>query len=814
MYIEVWLPGIFENGFTYYVPEKYQGNVVFGKRVSVPFQSKISMGVVARILTETPSYSEIKEVLEVDDEAPIINATQWDFFRWVSAYYLCPLSLVLKYALPKAFSLKVESLFYKNHQIDFAKVQLTDSESLLLDAMDVQNALQIKDIKAILSDLKNPMAIVQKMLKKQLIILEKTYDESYQYKKMKIARLSEVYLKDSEDWDIKIGKRSPKQKEIIDYFAKNNLSETPFPVLFKKEGFSKPAYKALEKKLLVYTEEVKVERGYYFNTIQRDFKGKIEQVQSEMPLVDSISFNERNYLNETDFYQKLIFYQQYIKGILDAGRDVLFLIPDMLLFPELYAFFQLFFPNQLKIYNNSLTDYQRVEVWKACQNSENRMPSIFLSTKEGVFLPFSNLGGLIVDNEEDILYKLQEMSPVFHARDMAFVLQKQHRCSLLLSSIIPSLEVLLLLKEGGIQKVEINKEEEEKPRIPVHIIDINKAKDDRGMVEHLSKDLIKRIDDALVNKKQVLVLKDKRGYASRMECKSCAYTPQCTQCSVNLTYHKSEQKLRCHKCGYQIRPSYYCNMCAKPEMAIKGYGTEKIFEELKAIFDKAKIVRLDRDTIQGKKKLSNFIDRFDNGEIDILIGTRLISKGLDLSNTSLFCVVSMDDMLNYPDFRVEERALQTINQISERLMAQNPKAELVLQTYQPNHEVIKSIEKGLKFKPLPAMLADRKKYNFPPYSRFISVLFRHKNKVLLEDASSEFYRIISQMIPHNMLQQPFYPSVERLRGLYQKQMIFMFPKTKDLNKRKKLIYNLSLRLKKHKDFRTVNVKIDVDPQYL
>jgi len=815
MFIEVWLPEVFNTAFTYSVPDEMRSEIKFGIRVTIPFQKKITFAIVDRIVPEVSLDFEPKAILEIPDTEPIINQKQFGFWKWLADYYQVPFGLVLRYCLPKAFSLKGETLLYPNPDFDYTTFNGSDDEQILIDALELQGTLKLKDVQVIVPHISKPTTFVQNMYRKKLLVLEQSFSHRYKEKTIKFAGVLETYLKNPTSFEKGLN-RSPKQREILDYLlqAPNNIER--FDVLFKKHGFSKPSLRTLIKKEIVGIYEERVDRHLLLAKLERDFSSVLDESkisEIEPQILESLAENRVLLGIEHGFYAKLQMYKLSIEFALKKGEDVLFLIPDMLLYPQYYEFFSTYFKDDIIVYHNQFSEHERVEIWRNIQNHALRTGKIIISTKIGIFLPFHALSLIIVDDESDPVYKQAEISPLYNARDMSFVLQNLYKCPLVLCATAPSLETWQLYKLNKLDLFFLGEKRKDAEDC-FRIIDLKQEKDQLNMVQHFSKDLIFEIDVALQNKKQVLIYKDRRGYASKMECKSCHYIPQCVHCTVNLTYHKGDRCLRCHQCGYQRRPTYYCDSCSKPEMAIKGYGTERILEELRSIFIKANIVRLDRDTLSTKNKLNTFIDRYDSGEIDILIGTRMISKGLDFSNTALLVVVLADDLLMYPDFRVEERAIQSLSQISQRLIGQNKEAQVIIQTYQKEHPIFRALKLQDPLKLYPGFYKERKDYFLPPFTRMILINFKHKNRVELEKAVDYFYEIIIHKIPSKRVKKPYTPSIERIRSMYQMQIDIQLLKNARLKDAKKYLQKVVEKLGKHNSFRSVVIKIDVDPNYV
>ncbi|MGB0999448.1 MAG: replication restart helicase PriA [Flavobacteriales bacterium] len=813
MQINVWIPGHFEQAFSYAVPKEWEQDVVFGCRVIVPFRTKICFGICAGILEEKLQF-EVKNIIEIPDGEAIISKNQFEFWQWIASYYQVSFGLVLDYALPKAFALKADTLLYPNPEFSGESIQISDNELLILDALDIQKSLKISELKAILPDIKKPLAFAQSMFKKNMLKLENEFKQRYLEKKIKFAQLIVDKANFSEQ-ELKLYKRSPKQQELVDFLSQQQEQKASFVELFKNNTFSKVSLKSLITKQWVEITEKQVNRKVFFAELKRQFSEPKATKESEFGLnqIQTAFENKRNVLIiESDTNSKLFIFKELIKNQLENKKDVLFLISDQLLYPQFYSFFKQYFEQELLVYHKQLNENEKVEVWKHIYNHELRSSKLIVATKEGIFLPINNLGLTIIDEEADINYKNIHNPPFFHARDMAKVWQQFSGFNLLLSTVSPSLESWQMAQNQKLELVDLRQKEDSRQRF--QIIDLQKSMEDQEMIQHFSKTLIQQIDQVLSQGKQVLIYKDRRGYASRMTCKSCDFTPQCVHCSVNLTFHKADKRLRCHRCSYQRRLTYYCDECGKPDMAQKGYGTERLLEELRSIFTKHQVVRLDKDQVNSKSKLADFIDRFDSGEIDILIGTRLITKGLDLRNTSLLAVVLADDLFFYPDFRVEEQAVQNLTQVSSRVQVQNPNANILIQTYRSSHPAIKALVEGSQLDYFDNLLEDRASYLLPPYTRMILIIIKHKKKEKVEEAGKFLFEQLIQKIDKNRVYPAYSPSIHRLRS-YNIQHIQIQLLRNDRLKAAKLYIAESIQTtSRAEQFKGLRVSLDVDPIFV
>ncbi len=809
IFADIILPIPLDHSFCYSVPEEYHLLAQKGMRVVVPFGRKLQVGIIERVHQEEPSQINIKSILEFLDDFPVVSTAQLKLWRWTSDYYLTPLGVLVNSTLPKGMSLASKTYIYPVANTP-SDIDLSDDEVMVLDALSTSTKLSLDEVSAIIQR-KKVMGLVQKMLQDGLIQAEKEYQERYQYKKVKYARLSEMFMKHEEELYPKLN-RAKKQQEIVDFFIQNEYEEASFHSLFKENGFTTSALRSLVKKEFVEIEEKKIDRKVFYAQLSRKFELPTKSnYQEKLDQMVSFEMDHKVVLLEEDvMFGKVWFFIEEIKRGLERGKDVLFLIPDMVLYPQYFSLFEKEFPGQVIVYHSLFNENERVEIWKSIANKNNREPSLIISTRIGVFLPFEDLGAIIVDEEQDIAYKQMERQPHYHSRDLAIVLGKIHDADILLSSVCPSLESVHNVEQGKYAYVNL-KIAEIDGKQGIHFIDLKQNQKDKTMHSHFSFDLIKKIESVLNDKKQVLIFKDRRGYAVRMECQNCKHIPYCKHCTSSLTYHKRAQVLKCHLCGYHETPPVFCPSCKKPDMKIQGFGTEKVFEKINEFFPEANIHRMDKDVISGKHALQDMIDRFDSGEIDILIGTRLIAKGLDYSNTGLAAVVAADDLLHYPDLRSFERAYQTYYQIYSRVQGKDKACPVWIQSYQKDHEVLKALKNLSPSKYYAHLKKERKNYFLPPFSRLVKVKLRHKNSYFLHEACEHLKNQLYGTFKPSQVLGPMAPAVDKIRDYHIQEIILKFPKSKDLNAKKHQLEKLIYKLGKHDRYRHILCQVDVDP---
>jgi len=809
LFADIILPIPLDHSFCYSVPEEFHSLAIEGMRVVVPFGRKLQVGIIEKIHQNEPEQINIKSILEFLDDFPVVTKDQLELWRWTSNYYLTPLGVLVNNTLPKGMSLASKTYIYPSKNGP-SPVDLSDDEVMVMDALSTSGKLSMDEISSIINK-KTVMGLIQKMLHSGLIQAEKEYQERYQYKKIKYAGLSEMFLKHEEELYPKLN-RAKKQQEIVDYFIQNEVDQASFQTLFKENGFTTSALRALVKKEIIEIEEKKINRKVFYAQLSRKFElPPREEYQEKLDQMISFEMEHKVVLLEEDVnFGKIWFFIEEIKRSLELGKDVLFLIPDMVLYPQYFSLFEKEFPGQVIVYHSLYNENERVEIWKKIANQSDRCPSLIIGTRIGVFLPFQSLGAIIVDEEQDVAYKQMERQPHYHSRDLAIVLGKIHDADILLSSVCPSLESLHNVDQEKYAYINLNDTADIKEK-NIHFIDLKQNQRDNTMHSHFSFDLIKKIESVLEDKKQVLIFKDRRGYAVRMECQNCKHIPHCKHCTSSLTYHKRAQVLKCHLCGYHEVPPVFCPSCKKPDMKIQGFGTEKVFEKINEFFPEANIHRMDKDVISGKHALQDMIDRFDSGEIDILIGTRLIAKGLDYANTGLAAVVAADDLLHYPDLRSYERAYQTYYQIYSRVQGKDKYCPFWIQSYQRDHEVLKAVKNLEPAKYYSHLKKERKDYFLPPFSRLVKVKLRHKNSYFLHEACEHLKNQLHGSFKPNQILGPMSPSIDKVRDYHIQEIILKFPKSKELNSKKHQLEKLIHKLGKHDRYRHIICQIDVDP---
>ena len=505
---------------------------------------------------------------------------------------------------------------------------------------------------------------------------------------------------------------------------------------------------------------------------------------------------------KTEVYTKLI------KQVIDKGKQVLFLLPEIALTTQIITRLQQYFGNQIAVFHSRHSMNERVEVWNNVLGHQPKA-QIILGARSSVFLPFSNLGLIIVDEEHETSYKQFEPSPRYHARDTAIVLSKIHQAKVLLGSATPSLESFYNAKEHKYGFVELTHRYGNVQMPSIELIDLKEKHRKREMNGHFSDTLLQQIHHALETKEQVILFQNRRGFSPIVECKTCGSSPQCPNCDVSLTYHKFKNELRCHYCHYQRAMPNSCGACGSNQLNTKGFGTEQIELELKKHFPTHHIGRMDLDTTRGKYGYQKIIGAFEAREIDILVGTQMLSKGLDFNNVSLVGILNADTMLNFPDFRAHERAYHLMVQVSGRAGRLKKRGKVMIQAFNPYHQVLQQVSTTDYAGMFKDQLQERWQFHYPPYFRLIKITLKHKDYQKV-NAGIQWLAKAFQNVFRQHLLGPSEPSVSRIRNQHIKHLIIKIPPKQSLLKTKQHILKIKNTFDAIADFRPIRFIIDVD----
>ncbi len=783
-------------------------------RLAVPFgKTKIYTSLAIRVHREEPRIYEAKEIEQILDETPVVDLPQLNYWKWMADYYMATLGEVMRAALPSAFLLESETIIRRLHNGDPEKMEFDDEDALaILNAFEGRSVLRISEVIQLLNK-KKVLPVINRLIEKDLVALDQEIYEAYKPKLVNYVRLTKEYEKENrmhqalDDLD-----RAPRQRELLlNYFSLKARSKKPVKAkeLQDMSGASSAQLKALCDKGIFETFVIQQDRINY----RGDADAGVKQLNNsqERALTEIIESQEHHdvcLLHGVTASGKTEVYVNLIKRYLDEGKQVLYLLPEIALTTQLVSRLQEYFGNKLSVYHSKYTVHERVEVWNNVLNRTDKA-QLILGARSALFLPYSNLGFVVVDEEHENSYKQYDPAPRYQARDSAIVLASQQGAKVLLGSATPSLETYYNASTGKYALVTL-KERYGKILMPENsIVDIQDRYRKRKMKGHFSEDLVEAINEALSEGEQVILFQNRRGYSPVLECHTCGHAPQCPNCDVSLTYHKHREQLRCHYCGYHMAMLQKCMACGSAELDTKGFGTEQIENELKKLFPDHNIGRMDSDTTRGKFGFEKIITAFEQGDIDILVGTQMLTKGLDFRNVTLVGILNADNMLNIPDFRAHERSFQLIQQVSGRAGRTQKRGKVLIQSYNPHHQILQQVSVNDYEGMYHEQLEERHIYKYPPFCRLIKITLKHRDFQKIEEASAWMGQALRNIFKEQVL-GPEPPPISRIRNEYHRNILVKIPRKQSLEKTKKAILKVRTTFSSITPFRSVKIVLNVD----
>lgn len=812
-FVEVVLPLSLAKTFTYRISEAEFHFIKKGMRVAVPFgKSKMYTALVIDIHQNEPSLYDAKEIHQILDEKPIATEIQIKHWLWIATYYMCGIGDVYRGAFPSGLLLESETVISHKVDVDVDQNELSDEEFLVYEALQQQSSLKVQEIISILNK-KNIFPILQKMIAKDIIVLEEEIKESYKPKLVRYVKLHAKYESDNGLGELlDVLKNANKQKEIVLAYFQLMASEKK-PITVKKLVEVSNSTSATIKALI----DKEIFEEYLLQQDRVSFSGQASDKQlllseAQNTAFESIknSFLEKEVclLHGVTSSGKTEIYIKLIEEYLATGRQVLYLLPEIALTTQLVSRLRRHFGDKVAVFHSKYSNNERVEVWKqTLENAEKAQ--IVIGARSALFLPFNNLGLLIVDEEHEQTFKQTDPAPRYHARDAAIVLANFHNAKVLLGSATPSIETYFNTQTDKYGLVTLSKRYNSVRMPDILLVDLKDKHFRKRMTGHFSDLLIEEIAEALSLGEQVILFQNRRGYSPIIECLTCGHVPHCQQCDVSLTFHKHKNQLRCHYCGYSIAKPTHCHSCSSIDLTTKGFGTEQIEQELMSLFPKAKTGRMDQDTTRGKFGFEKIIDSFKNREIDILVGTQMLAKGLDFDNVSLVGIMNADNMLHHPDFRAFERSFQMMTQVSGRAGRSEKQGKVVIQTYNPNHNTIQQVTNHDYMGMYKEQLYDRQIYKYPPYFRIIKLTLKHREFDKLKEGSMWLYQVMSQNLGIPVL-GPEEPAISRIRNEYIRTILIKIPQNLPLAGTKKTIQKMLNSFEAVAQYRAIKVVANVD----
>jgi primosomal protein N' (replication factor Y) len=823
------------NKYTYRVPTELNGVLKPGSRVLVQFgKAKIYTGIIYAIHETPPKHYEAKYIEGMLDDEPVVTLLQLSFWDWISFYYCANPGDVMNAALPSGLKLSSTSHVQLDPSFNFEEAEhnyFTPREHQVIDALHATPTLNFENLSELL-ELKSVQPVVNALLKKKAIVIYEDVKDKYKPKLEAFIKLDEKYENDSalnETLDA-LEKKAFKQAEALLYFlhlrkAGNGalhgwIKKTE---LLKKTDNS--AIAALVKKKIFTESSFEVGR-LVFETGKSSFKQlSAPQQKAYIETKEGFENNKPVLLHGVTGSGKTEIYIQLIRDALGENKTVLFLIPEIALTTQLITRLRSVFGEIVGVYHSRFSENERVEIWNNVlhqnkKNTDDRGDSpatenkgqyrIILGARSSLFLPFVNLGLVIVDEEHDNSFKQYDPSPRYHARDAAVYLASLHSAKILLGSATPSVESYYNATQQKYRLVKLDNQFVQGGGTNIEVCDVNYFDRSNQMKASLTPPLYNAIENALAKKHQVILFQNRRGFAPYTECKQCGHVPHCVQCDVSLIYHKDRQKLVCHYCGYSVTPPKTCSACGSNQLHYKGMGTEKIEEDIELLFPKARIARMDLDSTRSKYAYKQLIDNFESGGIDILIGTQMVTKGLDFANVSVVGVLNADSILNFPDFRSFEKAFQVLTQVKGRAGRSNEKGMVFIQTTKTDHPVISYITQNRTEDFFTETLAERRQYNYPPFSRLVEISVISKDVNEVNHLAAELFALLKPTFGDNLL-GPEFPMISRVKNQYYKCILIKTSRQQPATNIRQTIYQALNDLQdKHKAWR-YRVSVDVDP---
>lgn len=761
-----------------------------GMRVLVPFGGKkIYTGIVFELHDKEPIEFVAKEVISILDDKPIVPPQQINFWNWLSEYYLCSLGEIYRFAFPS--SLKLESETYlklkPNVKVEFENLDV--NEMYLIQALEVRQLINLSDIEAFIPK-KDIIRTINSLIDLQYIEIDEKIAEKYKAKEVAYVKINDEVLQKQNLTEILLKlNKAKKQKDLFLHILEKQTENPDLHIkkseLFEDGYFGSSHFKALADKGLV-------EEYYMQKDRIESYDGEIEKIEelseaqkSAKAVVDEAFEEGKNVLlHGVTSSGKTHIYLEKIEECIQEGKNVLFLLPEISLTKQITQRLEKKYGRQLGFYHQKLTDFERVEVWRRIRQNDIK---ILIGTRNALFLPFQNLGLIVVDEEHDSAYKPREASPYFNAKDAALVFGNFYDAKVILGSATPSVESYYNARKDKIKYVFLEERFGNVNLPEYELVNFKEAQDSKKVSGNFSLQLIDEIKRVLEEKNQAIVLHNRRGYANVVECETCGYVNYCSNCDVVMTYHKAANEMKCHYCGQRASKPKACPKCHSENLNERGVGVEQIHEEVVKLFPENEVDRMDIDSMRKKFAYEKLYEKIEDRETDIVVGTQMISKGLDFDHIELVAIPKADSMLYIQDFRAEERAYQLITQVSGRAGRVSGKGKILIQTFNPEHSVFQLIKMNNPAKVYKYILTERQKFHYPPFTKLIMIELKHRREDKVNRASQFLGSVLRKYLPEDCILGPEKAQIARLNNLYQFQIMLKLPRGKKYEEYKKRV---------------------------
>ncbi len=811
-FIDVIIPLPIKQTFTYRVRDAEAAFLRPGMRVVVPFgRNKLRTALVFGVGADALPEYETKEIDQILDQQPIVTKTQLSFWQWMADYYMCTLGEVMKAALPGAMLLESETFIQLLNPEPDQWPELSDAEYLVMEALCTQPRISIDEVRAILSR-NSVMGVIYALIDRGLVAAQEQLDDKYKPLVRPFVRLNPEILNETRLNQVLEGlSRAPKQRELLLFLlSKPHEEEIQQAQLLKSSQSNSSVLNALVDKNFVVIKRRAVDRAPVHEGPTEDLSALSPAQQQALGEIKAY-FEQGSIclLHGITSSGKTRLYMHLMQEVLAKQQQVLFIVPEIALTTQLIMRLQRFYGPHVGVYHSRQSSAERVELF---QKVKQRDPSvqIVVGARSAIFLPFGDLGLVVLDESHEPSLKQHNPAPRYHGRDAAIMLAHRHGAKVLLGSATPSLESFSNKQQKKFGLVSLNQRYGGVLPPDIELVDLSEQYRKKLMQHHFSAPLIQAIEQVLSRGEQVVLFQNRRGFSALIECLTCGHVPQCPDCDVSLTYHSHQELLRCHYCGHEQGVPHNCVTCGGHELDRIGLGTQQIEQTLTALFPEARLARMDQDTTKGKYAFTRLIERMNQGEIDILVGTQMLAKGLDFDRVSLVGILNADQLMNFPDFRAQERAFQLMSQVSGRAGRRGVQGRVLIQTYSPDHPLLRQVVNGDYTTMYQQQNEQRRQFQYPPYCKLIRVTIKHRELGLCQSAATWLYKVMEQKLGPLVL-GPVAPPVSRIRNQYIQQLLIKVPQEQSLSGTKVFLTKVLQRFTLQKEFARVSVSFDVDP---
>jgi primosomal protein N' (replication factor Y) (superfamily II helicase) len=813
LFAHVLVPVPVPKTYTYRVPHDWNDWIHEGLRVAVQFgPKKIYAGIILSLSDSPPVGYQAAYLLDVLDDAPIVNHRQLQFWQWVAKYYMCYMGEVMATALPAGYRLQSETKILLHPDADLESVirsELEDIEWQILELLGHKDGLSLDEIHQKLA-VKNVLKHVKSLYLRGLVVMEEELKENYRPKYEEFLELGLIWG-DAERANAALGvmeRRAQKQYEAMMHVLGTGKREMPVEAIVKGMGVERAVLKQLEKKTFVTLvkrrrDHLQVTRGvaqdYQLTSLQKTALDVVRNAfEAQQPaLLFGVTGSGKTHI-----------YMELVKEALASGKQVLYLLPEVALTEHLVAKMSAFLPVEIGVWHHFYSSHERTELYDRILKNQIQF---VVGTKGAVFAPFTDLGLIVVDEEHESSYKQFDKKPFYHGRDAAFQLAKLHNAKFVMGSATPSYEMQFAVKQQRVVLAELNEKYDGGKAAELMYLNVGELKK-AGQMNSLFSDPVQLAIRSVMDLKQrVVVYHNRKGYVPYIECGDCGLTSQCKNCDISLTYYKSSDNQRCNYCGYQQVVPSKCVACGSQDLRLKGTGTEKLAEELSQLFPKARVGRFDQQSMRKRDDFQRILLAFERGEIDILVGTQLLAKGIDIENIGLVVVPDSDMLLHIPDFRSYERAFQQLQQLAGRIGRRAERGVMMIQTYQPEHEVLKALKSGDYKGLMETEMEQREVFGYPPFTKLLKIDVKHLDAKVATEASRWLADQLRKQLG-NLVLGPQVPSVARVKNRFIQQIVVKIPReSAKLNAAKHLVQQAREAALAHLLWRAVRIDVVVDP---